>query len=95
MEKTVHTVTDEAVDAELKRVQERNARELTREGAAQNGDIAAIAFEGFVDGVAFEGGKAEHYNLTLGSGSFIPVFEVKIVGHSAGEEFDVNVTFPT
>ena len=95
MEKTVHTVTDEAVDAELKRVQERNARELTREGAAQNGDIADIDFEGFVDGVAFEGGKAEHYNLTLGSGSFIPGFEEQVVGHSAGEEFDVNVTFPT
>ena len=94
VEKTVHTVTDEAVDAELKRVQERNARELTREGAAQNGDIADIDFEGFVDGVAFEGGKAEHYNLTLGSGSFIPGFEDQIVGHAAGEEFDVNVTFP-
>mgnify|MGYP000746365307 CR=1 FL=1 len=95
VEKTVHTVTDEAVDAELKRVQERNARELTREGAAQNGDIVDIDFEGFVDGVAFEGGKAEHYNLTLGSGSFIPGFEEQVVGHSAGEEFDVNVTFPT
>ena len=69
VEKTVHTVTDEAVDAELKRVQERNARELTREGAAQNGDIVDIDFEGFVDGVAFEGGKAEHYSLTLGSGT--------------------------
>ena len=84
VEKTVHTVTDEAVDAELKRVQERNARELTREGAAQNGDIADIDFEGFVDGVAFEGGKAEHYNLTLGSGSFIPGFEEQVVGHKAG-----------
>ena len=95
VEKTVHTVSDEAVEAELKRVQERNARELTREGAAENGDIADIDFEGFVDGVAFEGGKAEHYSLTLGSGSFIPGFEDQIVGHSAGEEFDVNVTFPT
>ena len=94
VEKTVHTVTDEAVDAELKRVQERNARELTREGAAQNGDIADIDFEGFVDGVAFEGGKAEHYNLTLGSGSFIPGFEDQIIGKKVGEEFDVNVTFP-
>ena len=82
------------MDAELKRVQERNARELTREGAAQNGDIVDIDFEGFVDGVAFEGGKAEHYSLTLGSGSFIPGFEDQIVGHAAGEEFDVNVTFP-
>ena len=94
VEKTVHTVSDEAVEAELKRVQERNARELTREGAAQNGDIADIDFEGFVDGVAFEGGKAEHYNLTLGSGSFIPGFEDQIVGHMPGETFDVNVTFP-
>ena len=94
VEKTVHTVTDEAVDAELKRVQERNARELTRDGAAENGDIVDIDFEGFVDGVAFEGGKAEHYSLTLGSGSFIPGFEDQVVGHSAGEEFDVNVTFP-
>ena len=62
--------------------------------AAENGDIADIDFEGFVDGVAFEGGKAEHYSLTLGSGSFIPGFEDQIVGHAAGEEFDVNVTFP-
>ena len=82
------------MDAELKRVQERNARELTREGAAENGDIVDIDFEGFVDGVAFEGGKAEHYSLTLGSGSFIPGFEDQVVGHAAGEEFDVNVTFP-
>ena len=94
VEKTVHTVSDEAVEAELKRVQERNARELTREGVAENGDIVDIDFEGFVDGVAFEGGKAEHYSLTLGSGSFIPGFEDQIVGHAAGEEFDVNVTFP-
>ena len=76
-------------------MQERNARELTREGAGlENGDIADIDFEGFVDGVAFEGGKAEHYTLTLGSGSFIPGFEDQIVGHSAGEEFDITVTFP-
>ena len=94
VEKTVHTVSDEAVEAELKRVQERNARELTREGAAENGDIVDIDFEGFVDGVAFEGGKAEHYSLTLGSGSFIPGFEDQLIGHEAGEEFDVNVTFP-
>ena len=94
VEKTVHTVTDETVDAELKRVQERNARELTREGAAENGDTVDIDFEGFVDGKAFEGGKAEHYSLVLGSGSFIPGFEDQVVGHSAGEEFDVNVKFP-
>ena len=94
VEKTVHTVDEATVDAELKRVQERNARELTREGAAENGDITDIDFEGFADGVAFEGGKAEHYTLTLGSGSFIPGFEDQIVGHSAGEEFDITVTFP-
>lgn len=94
VEKTVHTVEESAVEAELKRVQERNARELTREGAAENGDIVDIDFEGFVDGKAFEGGKAEHYKLTLGSGSFIPGFEEQVVGHAAGEEFDVNVTFP-
>ena len=94
VEKTVHTVTDEAVDAELKRVQERNARELTREGAAQNGDIVDIDFEGFVDGVAFEGGKAEHYSLTLGSGSFIPGFEDQVIGMKAGEEKDLDITFP-
>ena len=94
VEKTVHTVTDEAVDAELKRVQERNARELTREGAAENGDIVDIDFEGFVDGVAFEGGKAEHHELTLGSGAFIPGFEDQLIGCKAGDEKDVVVTFP-
>ncbi len=94
VEKTVHTVEESAVDAEIKRVQERNARELTRDGAAENGDIVDIDFEGFQDGVAFEGGKAEHYQLTLGSGSFIPGFEEQVVGHAACEEFDVNVTFP-
>src|SRR5699024_1495892 len=73
---------------------DRNARMLTRDGAAENGDIADIDFEGFVDGTAFEGGKAEHYSLTLGSGSFIPGFEEQIVGHKAGDEFDVNVKFP-
>ena len=61
---------------------------------AKKNDIAVIDFEGFVDGVAFDGGKAEKYELTLGSGSFIPGFEEQIVGHSIGEEFDVNVTFP-
>lgn len=93
-EKTVHTVKDEEVEAELARLQERNARMITREGKAENGDTAEIDFEGFVDGVAFEGGKGEHYNLVLGSGSFIPGFEEQVVGHAAGEEFEVNVTFP-
>lgn len=92
--KKVNTVEDADVDAEIARMQDRNGRVVTREGKAENGDTADIDFEGFVDGVAFEGGKAEHYNLVLGSGSFIPGFEEQVVGHEAGEEFDVNVTFP-
>ena len=92
--KTVKTVDEADVEAELKRMQDRNGRLLTREGAAENGDTVDIDFEGFVDDVAFEGGKAEHYSLVLGSGSFIPGFEEQVVGHAAGEEFDVNVTFP-
>ena len=92
--KKVHTVGDDAVDAELTRMQDRNARILTRESAAENGDSVEMDFVGFVDGKAFEGGKAEHYHLVLGSGSFIPGFEEQLVGHAAGEEFDVNVTFP-
>ena len=92
--KKVNTVEDADVDAELARMQDRNGRIVTRDGKAENGDTADIDFEGFVDGVAFEGGKAEHYNLVLGSGSFIPGFEEQVVGHAAGEEFDVNVTFP-
>ena len=82
------------VEAELKRMQDRNGRMLTREGAAEDGDTVDIDFEGFVDGTAFEGGKAEHYSLVLGSHSFIPGFEEQVVGHAAGEEFDVNVKFP-
>ena len=92
--KDVKTVDEADVDAEIKRMQDRNGRLLTREGAAENGDTVDIDFEGFVDGVAFEGGKAEHYSLVLGSGSFIPGFEEQVVGHKAGEEFDVNVKFP-
>ncbi|WP_418667076.1 trigger factor [Allofournierella sp.] len=92
--KNVNTVSDADVDAELARMQDRNARIVTREGAAENGDTADLDFEGFVDGEAFEGGKAEHYSLVLGSGSFIPGFEEQVVGHAAGEEFEVNVTFP-
>ena len=93
--KEAKNVNEADVDAEVKRMQDRNGRLLTREGAAENGDTVDIDFEGFVDGKAFEGGKAEHYSLVLGSGSFIPGFEDQVVGHSAGEEFDVNVTFPT
>ncbi len=88
-------VTEEDVDAELTRVQDRNSRMVTVEDrAAENGDTVEIDFEGFVDGVAFEGGKAENFNLTLGSGQFIPGFEDQVVGHNTGDEFDINVTFP-
>ena len=72
-EKKVHTVEDAAVQAEIDRMRERNARIITREGAAQNGDITDIDFDGSVDGVPFEGGKAEHFSLTLGSGQFIQI----------------------
>ena len=92
--KEAKNVNEADVDAEVKRMQDRNGRLLTREGAAENGDTVDIDFEGFVDGKAFEGGRAEHYSLVLGSGSFIPGFEDQVVGHSAGEEFDVNVKFP-
>lgn len=92
--KEAKNVNEADVDAEVKRMQDRNGRLLTREGAAENGDTVDIDFEGFVDGKAFDGGKAEHYSLVLGSGSFIPGFEDQVVGHSAGDEFDVNVKFP-
>ena len=88
-------VTDEDIDAEIKKVQERNSRMVTVEDrAAQNDDIAVIDFEGFLDGEPFEGGKGENYSLTLGSGQFITGFEEQIVGHNTGDEFEVNVTFP-
>ena len=82
------------VDAELGRMAERNSRIETVEREAKNGDTVVIDFEGFVDGKAFEGGKAEKYSLHLGSGSFIPGFEDQLVGVKAGEEKDVEVTFP-
>lgn len=88
-------VTDEDIDEEIKKVQERNSRMVTVEDReAQNDDVAVIDFEGFLDGEPFEGGKGENYSLTLGSGQFIPGFEEQIVGHKTGDEFDVNVTFP-
>ena len=94
-EKTVSTVTETDVDGEIDRMRERNARTVTIEDrAAQDGDNTVIDFEGFVDEIPFEGGKGDGYQLTLGSGQFIPGFEEQIVGHSVGEEFDVNVTFP-
>ena len=88
-------VSDEEVEQELKRAQQRNARMVAVEDrAAEKDDIAVIDFEGFVDGTAFEGGKGENYSLTLGSGQFIPGFEDQVIGHKAEDEFDVNVTFP-
>ncbi len=88
-------VTDEDVEAELNKLLDRNSRMVTVEGrAAENGDTVDFDFDGYVDDVAFDGGKAEHYSLALGSGQFIPGFEEQIVGKNAGEEFDVNVTFP-
>ncbi len=94
-EKETVSVTAEEVEAELKRKQEDNARIIdVDDRAVENGDIANIDYEGFNDGVAFEGGKAEGYDLTIGSGQFIPGFEEQIIGHSIGEEFDINVTFP-
>ena len=88
--------TAEEIDARISALVERNARLVSVEDrAAQDGDITVIDFEGFVDGVAFDGGKGENYELTLGSGQFIPGFEEQVVGHSIGEEFDVNVKFPS
>ena len=94
--KNVEKVTDEEIDNEIKTVRERNSRETEVEDdtAAEMGDVAKIDFEGFVDGVAFEGGKGENYSLKLGSGSFIPGFEEQVAGHKIGDEFDVNVPFP-
>ena len=95
IEKKPVKVTDEDVDAEVRKVQERNSRMVTVEDReAQNGDITVIDYEGFVYGVAFEGGKAENATLNLGSNTFIPGFEDQIVGHKTGEEFDINVKFP-
>ena len=88
-------VTDELIDEEIEKVRDRNSRMVTVEDRpVANGDIAVIDFEGFVDGVAFDGGKAENYNLKLGSGNFIPGFEEQIVGHKTGEEFTITVKFP-
>lgn len=88
-------VSQSEIDAEINKLRERNSRTIVVEDRpAQNGDITVIDFEGFVDGVAFDGGKGENYTLTLGSGSFIPGFEDQIIGHNLDDEFDVNVTFP-
>ncbi len=95
VEKEVVAVTDEDVDKEIETVRERNSREIeVTDRAAEMGDTAVIDFEGFCDGVAFEGGKGTDYALKLGSGSFILGFEEQVAGKKIDEEFDVNVTFP-
>ena len=95
VEKTEVTVSDEEVDAEVNKERENNARNITVEDrAVADGDIVNIDFEGFTDGEAFEGGKGEGYDLTIGSHSFIDTFEDQLVGKNIGEEVEVNVTFP-
>ncbi|MBO4865271.1 MAG: trigger factor [Ruminococcus sp.] len=95
VEKVVNAVTDEDIQKKVDELREKNARIVTVDDrAAENGDTVKIDFEGFKDGVAFDGGKAEDFDLELGSGQFIPGFEDQIVGHSTGEEFEINVTFP-
>ncbi|BDG31163.1 trigger factor [Parageobacillus thermoglucosidasius] len=95
VEKMDATVTDEDVENELKRLQEDFAELVVKEdGKIEKGDTAVIDFEGFVDGEPFEGGKAENYSLEIGSGVFIPGFEDQLVGMKAGEEKEIEVTFP-
>ena len=93
-EKDEAVVTAEEVEAELTRMQDRNARQVSVEREAKKGDIVNLDFEGFVDGVAFEGGKGEKFDLELGSGMFIPGFEEQLEGKKAGDECDVDVVFP-
>lgn len=94
-EKKAVKISANDVKTEIDKLLEQNARTVTVEkGAVKKNDIAVIDFEGFVDGVAFEGGKGENYELTIGSGQFIPGFEEQIIGHKANDEFDVNVKFP-
>lgn len=89
------TVADEEIDAAIERERENNARTITVEDrAVKDGDMTVLDFEGFVDGVAFEGGKGENYPLTIGSNSFIPGFEAQLVGAELNKEVEVNVTFP-
>ncbi len=94
VEKAEVTVSDEQVQAELDRMAQNVAATETVDGPAKMGDTANIDFEGFDNGVPFEGGKGENHDLKLGSGSFVPGFEEQIVGMSAGEEKDINITFP-
>ncbi len=95
VEKADIAVTDEEVNEVIEKERENNARNITVEDRpVQDGDMAVLDFEGFVDGVAFEGGKGENYPLTIGSGAFIPGFEEQLVGAEIGKEVEVNVTFP-
>ncbi len=95
VEKSEATVSDEEVEAEINRERENNARTITVEDrAVADGDIVNIDFEGFTDGEAFEGGKGEGYDLTIGSHSFIDTFEEQLIGKNIGDDVDVNVTFP-
>ena len=94
VDKVEVSVTDEEVEADLKQQQENNSRTVVVERPVQDGDIAVIDYEGFIDGVAFEGGKGTNYNLTIGSHSFIDTFEDQLVGKNTGDEVEVNVTFP-
>jgi len=94
VEKEKVVVSKEEIEHEIGHLLERFAELEVKDGAVENGDIAVIDFEGFKDGVAFEGGKAENYSLEIGSGSFIPGFEEQVIGMKAGEEKDLNVTFP-
>jgi len=92
--KGAFAVADVEIDEEIERMRKRNARIENVEREAKTGDTAVIDFKGFVDGVAFDGGKAEKYSLEIGSGSFIPGFEEQIVGRKTGDEIDVNIDFP-
>lgn len=93
--KTVDEVTEENINQEIKMVRARNGRIVdVTDRAVENGDLAVIDYEGFCDGVAFDGGKAEKYELAIGSNSFIPGFEDQIIGHNIGESFDITVKFP-
>ena len=95
IEKPAYEVKEEDINAKLKEMQEKNSRvEVKEEGTVENGDIAVIDFKGFVDGVAFEGGEGSDYPLEIGSGSFIGDFEPQLIGAKAGDQVEVNVTFP-
>ena len=94
IEKIEYNVKESDIENNLKQMQEKNSRVISVETPVENGNIAVIDFEGFVDGKAFEGGKAENYSLEIGSGSFIPGFEDQVIGMKIDEEKDINVKFP-